>query len=84
MRVLYNAVECKKGAITGGDGIIITYNKETSTGSWIAGLCRRQGGLHSFGVFGKPKVVGPYRAKALTKRCLDLSVGLSVKHKSSQ
>jgi hypothetical protein len=54
VRVLYNAVEREEGAIAGGDRIIITYNKETSTWSWVASLCRREGHLHSFGVFGEP------------------------------
>jgi hypothetical protein len=74
VRILYNAIEREEGAIAGGDGIIITYYKETTTGSGVAGLCRGKGDLHSFGIFSEPKVVRPYGAEALAERCLDLSV----------
>jgi hypothetical protein len=39
MRILYNTVKGKERAVAGGDRIIITYNKETPAGCWIASLC---------------------------------------------
>lgn len=45
MGVLYDAIEREEGAITGSDGIIITYNKESSTWSWVASLCRGESEL---------------------------------------
>jgi hypothetical protein len=71
MRVLYNAVESKERAIAGCDGIIITYNKKTSTGGWVACLGRRESDLQSFGIFSKPKIVRPDGAKAFAQSSFD-------------
>ena len=73
MRILYNAIECKERAIAGGDRIIITYNKETSTRCRIASLRGGKSHLQSFGLFREPEVVGPYGAQALTQGCFDLA-----------
>lgn len=74
MRILYNAVEGKERTIAGGDRIIITYNKETSTGGWVASLCRWESELQSFGVFSEPEIVGPDRAQSFTQRCFNLPI----------
>lgn len=78
MGILYNAVECEEGTVTGGDGIIITYNKETSTRRGITSLGGRKDSLQSFGILSEPKVVGPDRAQSVAQGRLDLSAILSV------
>lgn len=84
MRVLYNAVEGEKWAVAGGDRIIITYNKETSTRRWVTCLGRGEGDLLSFGVFGEPQIVRPDGAQLFAKRCFDLPDVLLAMFKSRQ
>lgn len=74
MRILNYAVERKEWAVISCNRIIITYDEETSAGSGVTRLCRRENDLFTFGIFLEPEIVGPHRAKTFAKCLLDLPI----------
>lgn len=79
MWILHNAVERKERTVARLYRIIITYDEETPTGSWVACLCRGEYCFFPLSLFLEPEEVRPHRAKTVAECLFDFPIACQLR-----